>query len=97
MLKETLPHMRAAGKGQVIIVTSLVGFSGFPFTDAYTASKFALEGMPATSSIESCSWRHDAALFMATVRGCQEISHCRFALYGYAVDPLPSRILCDEL
>ena len=46
MLQEALPHMRAARKGQVIIVTSLVGFQGFPFTDAYTASKFALEGGP---------------------------------------------------
>ena len=36
MLKETLPHMRAARKGQVIVVTSLVGFKGFAFTDAYT-------------------------------------------------------------
>ncbi|CAK0745896.1 hypothetical protein CVIRNUC_001653 [Coccomyxa viridis] len=45
MLKETLPHMRAARKGQVIVVTSLVGFKGFAFTDAYTASKFALEGL----------------------------------------------------
>ena len=45
MLKETLPHMRAARKGQVIVVTSLVGFKGFAFTDAYTASKFALEGV----------------------------------------------------
>lgn len=44
MLKESLPHMRAAGKGQVIITTSLVGFTAFPFTDAYSASKFALEG-----------------------------------------------------
>ena len=44
MLKESLPHMRAAGKGQVIITTSLLGFSAFPFTDAYAASKFALEG-----------------------------------------------------
>ena len=44
MLKESLPHMRSAGKGQVIIVTSLVGFTAFPFTDAYSASKFALEG-----------------------------------------------------
>ena len=44
VLKESLPHMRAAGKGQVIITTSYVGFSAFPFTDAYSASKFALEG-----------------------------------------------------
>ena len=38
--------MRAARKGQVLVVTSLLGFQGFPFTDAYTASKFALEGEP---------------------------------------------------
>ncbi len=44
MLKECLPHMRKANKGQLIIVTSLGGFQGFPFSDAYSASKFALEG-----------------------------------------------------
>jgi len=57
MLKEALPHMRAAGKGQVIIVTSLVGFSAFPFTDAYSASKFALEGMICMLTLaELCPW-----------------------------------------
>ena len=65
MLKESLPHMRAAGKGQVIITTSLVGFTAFPFTDAYSASKFALEGrhpfmahcLVCTATVYSCT--HD--------------------------------------
>ena len=62
MLKETLPHMRAARKGQVIVVTSLVGFKGFAFTDAYTASKFALEGVYALQKapclcIQTCWFR----------------------------------------
>ena len=43
--------MRAARKGQVLVVTSLLGFQGFPFTDAYTASKFALEGEPPRLSL----------------------------------------------
>ena len=58
MLKESLPHMRSAGKGQVIITTSLVGFTAFPFTDAYSASKFALEGgyPPTANSLGPCCY-----------------------------------------
>ena len=62
MLKEALPHMRAARKGQVIVVTSLVGFKGFPFTDAYTASKFALEGACALQEAPHLRRRSQEAL-----------------------------------
>jgi NAD(P)-dependent dehydrogenase (short-subunit alcohol dehydrogenase family) len=43
--KAVLPHMRAAGKGHLIAVSSIAGVFGQPFNDAYCASKFALEGL----------------------------------------------------
>ncbi|EIE25565.1 NAD(P)-binding protein [Coccomyxa subellipsoidea C-169] len=45
MIQAVLPHMRAAQSGQIINITSLVGFSAIPFCDAYSASKFAVEGL----------------------------------------------------
>jgi NAD(P)-dependent dehydrogenase (short-subunit alcohol dehydrogenase family) len=43
--KAVLPAMREAGDGRLIAVTSLGGVVGQPFTDAYCAAKFAVEGM----------------------------------------------------
>jgi NAD(P)-dependent dehydrogenase (short-subunit alcohol dehydrogenase family) len=43
--RAVLPHMRAAGSGLLIHVTSLMGRVVFPFFGTYTASKFALEGL----------------------------------------------------
>ncbi|SMB90933.1 SDR family oxidoreductase [Deinococcus hopiensis] len=40
-----LPHMRAAGRGRIISVSSIGGLVGRPFNDAYCGAKFALEGM----------------------------------------------------
>ena len=40
-----LPAMRAAGSGRIITVTSMNGVVGIPFSDAYNASKFAVEGL----------------------------------------------------
>lgn len=45
MTKAVLPHMRAAGSGRVISVTSVGGLLGQPFNEAYCAAKFAVEGM----------------------------------------------------
>jgi NAD(P)-dependent dehydrogenase (short-subunit alcohol dehydrogenase family) len=39
-----LPALRAAG-GVILNVSSVFGFSGFPLTSAYCASKWALEGL----------------------------------------------------
>lgn len=84
MLKESLPHMRAAGKGQVIITTSLVGFSAFPFTDAYSASKFALEGGTLSLahqlvSLTACSWGPGCHHVSSNARPCFSVRlaiHC---------------------
>jgi len=37
--------MRAAGTGRIITVTSLNGVVALPFSDAYNAAKFAVEGL----------------------------------------------------
>lgn len=43
--RAALPHMRRAGGGRVVNVSSVGGIFGQPFNDAYSAAKFALEGM----------------------------------------------------
>lgn len=39
-----LPHMRAAGRGAIVNVSSLAGRMGVPYYATYCASKFALRG-----------------------------------------------------
>jgi short-subunit dehydrogenase len=43
--KAVLPTMRAARSGRIITVTSLNGVIALPFSDAYNAAKFAVEGL----------------------------------------------------
>lgn len=43
--KAVLPAMRAARAGRIITVTSLNGVVALPFSDAYNAAKFAVEGL----------------------------------------------------
>jgi short-subunit dehydrogenase len=43
--KAVLPAMRAARTGRVITVTSLNGVVALPFSDAYNAAKFAVDGL----------------------------------------------------
>jgi NAD(P)-dependent dehydrogenase (short-subunit alcohol dehydrogenase family) len=45
MYKEVLPHMRKAGRGLIINVSSIVGRVIFPYFAIYSASKFALEAL----------------------------------------------------
>jgi NAD(P)-dependent dehydrogenase (short-subunit alcohol dehydrogenase family) len=54
--RAVLPAMRAAGKGLVINISSIMGRMVVPFAAAYTASKFALEGL-------SESWRYELGAF----------------------------------
>lgn len=44
-VKAVVPHMRAAGAGRIIAVTSIGGMIGQVFNEAYCAAKFAVEGM----------------------------------------------------
>lgn len=43
-VKAALPHMREAGQGHIVAVTSVGGLVGQPFNEIYCASKFAVEG-----------------------------------------------------
>jgi NAD(P)-dependent dehydrogenase (short-subunit alcohol dehydrogenase family) len=43
--KAVLPGMRRRGRGRLVFVSSLVGGAARPFLGAYSAGKFALEGM----------------------------------------------------
>ena len=52
VMRAVLPAMHKAGKGLVINISSIMGRIVIPFSGAYTASKFALEGL-------SESWRYE--------------------------------------
>lgn len=43
--RAVLPGMRVRGRGRILTVTSLNGVVAMPFSDAYNASKFAVEGL----------------------------------------------------
>lgn len=45
MAREALPHLRDAGGGDIVNVSSTAGLGGGPNLTAYSASKFALRGM----------------------------------------------------
>jgi len=47
-----LPLMRRQGHGRIINNSSVLGFVALPFRGAYTASKFALEGLTDTLRLE---------------------------------------------
>jgi NAD(P)-dependent dehydrogenase (short-subunit alcohol dehydrogenase family) len=50
--RAVLPHMRAAGRGRIAIVTSVGGKMGSQALSAYCASKFALEGFGESLALE---------------------------------------------
>lgn len=47
-----LPAMRRHGHGRIVFNSSVLGFAALPYRGAYTASKFALEGMADTLRME---------------------------------------------
>ncbi|MFW6368825.1 MAG: SDR family oxidoreductase [Spirochaetota bacterium] len=52
LTKAVLPSMIASGRGQIAVVSSIVGLFGFPLRSAYAASKHALQGFFETLSME---------------------------------------------
>jgi len=50
--KAVLPHMRSRSAGYIINISSIGGVMGLPFQGAYSASKFALEGISEALRIE---------------------------------------------
>lgn len=43
-----IPAMRARGRGRIVFNSSVLGYAAFPYRGAYTAAKFALEGLADT-------------------------------------------------
>ena len=54
--RAALPHLRRRGAGYLVIVGSLAGLMGIPFQAAYSASKFALEGLAEALRMEVKPW-----------------------------------------
>ena len=52
VIRAVLPHLRDAGGGLIINVTSLAGQIGVPYQTFYCASKFALEGLSEALRLE---------------------------------------------
>jgi NAD(P)-dependent dehydrogenase (short-subunit alcohol dehydrogenase family) len=47
-----IPHMRSQGFGRIIQNSSVLGFVALPYRGAYSASKFAIEGLSDTLRLE---------------------------------------------
>src|SRR5438094_2826347 len=60
--RAVLPHMRAAGSGVLIHVTSLMGRVVFPFFGVYSASKFALEALAEAYRYELSTFGVDSVI-----------------------------------
>ena len=54
--RAVLPHLRRQESGYLVIMGSLAGVMGIPFQAAYSASKFALEGMAEALRMEVKPW-----------------------------------------
>lgn len=52
LCRAVLPHMRSQRYGRIINISSIGGLIGIPFQGAYSASKFALEGLTEALRIE---------------------------------------------
>lgn len=50
--RAVLPHMRVAGRGRIVVITSVAGRIGAPCGSAYSASRFAQEGFAESLSQE---------------------------------------------
>ena len=45
LIKAVIPHMKAKESGLIINNSSHYGVAGFPFSEIYSSSKFAVEGL----------------------------------------------------
>jgi len=52
LTRHIIPAMRRAGRGRIVLCSSVLGLGGAPFRGAYCASKFALEALGDVLSME---------------------------------------------
>ena len=60
LTRQVIPIMRRSGHGRIVQCSSVLGLIPYRFRGAYTASKFALEGLSLT-----CAWSFTAAASMS--------------------------------
>ena len=60
LTRQVIPIMRHSGHGRIVQCSSVLGLIPYRFRGAYTASKFALEGLSLT-----CAWSFTAAASMS--------------------------------
>ena len=57
LANRALPALQASGKGQIVVVSSLAGWVGIPFTAVYASTKHALRGFfNALRTVRGASW-----------------------------------------
>ena len=90
VVKALLPSFRAAGKGRIIVLSSIAGVMGMPFQAFYSSSKFALEGFIESLRYEMRPFGVEACLiepgdfrtgFTAARRPAQTSSEGAYAKY----------------
>ena len=64
--RRLLPGMLQRGYGRIVNISSLAGRTGFPFTEAYAASK---EGLIAFSRVLRSDYRHDGVSASTVILG----------------------------
>ncbi|MFP5326688.1 MAG: SDR family NAD(P)-dependent oxidoreductase, partial [Acidimicrobiia bacterium] len=77
--KAFLPHLKAAGEGHIVNISSVFGFIGIPFQSAYNASKFGVRGFTEALRVEldaercgvSCSTVHPGGIRTNIVRNAR--------------------------
>jgi NAD(P)-dependent dehydrogenase (short-subunit alcohol dehydrogenase family) len=89
--RAVLPHMRRAGRGRVITISSVAGRSGSLIASAYCASKFALEGFGESLAMELAPWGIDAALVQPAILQSRDWGGDRGAAPGALLASSPYR------
>ena len=61
-IKAVLPRFREAGRGRIIVLSSLAGVASIPYQSFYSSSKFALEALVEALRLEIAPFGLDACL-----------------------------------
>ena len=87
--KAFLPHLKAAGEGHIVNVSSVFGLVGIPSQSAYNAAKFAVRGF--TEALRSSSTASAAAWSCTTIHpGGIKTNIARNARFDDATVRMPS-------